>query len=636
MSVVVDRGADRRTIGERRAVAGPWSGRDRRSGLDRRKGERRLGFGRRAGALTVPRRFPEGGPVAVPRARVVAESGLITVGLAAACMAIGLRLIGEDVVLPYSVGSLASAWSLWHAPAGSELAFGYDEPPLLPLLQVPLAFDTGVTAELVLMPAVSVLVGAALAGIVHAVLAGFRVSFGMRLVATVLIVSNPAWLYFTTTGLPTIGGMLAVVAGFYGLVNWLRFGNLLWILVSSVALALGMLAWYPVTTWAIGALMLLAGVLVARRRPVIELLGILLVYSVPLLFALGLWTLIVWLGTGDVPPWLESAPLGAGIVTSTADFALLLAPVALAVAIALAVYTPRRPDVVGAGVALFLLIPLFIAVLRRVLDPGPNAGAGSLFFVILPTVAIVVTASVFAELAPRLRALVGIALAACVLTGNALLFSWMDDREALPTGDFAALLAGEPVTGTLPPAVRVGDWLEANAVDGEVAVAPGVDERSHQVVALMARMPDLLDSAEQPPRWLVVPDRRPAAGRLRAGVHRGTALGRRPAIRPAYPAHAESSFPLKAIRCETGPNVAPPHRTARSAVRHLGRLLPADQVRARGLQRADDRLGAHGDRRGRAGDRPARRHPRRARRHAPPARLGGPARLHRGRRSRSA
>ena len=78
MSVVVDRGADRRTIGERRAVAGPWSGRDRRSGLDRRKGERRLGFGRRAGALTVPRRFPEGGPVAVPRARVVAESGLIT------------------------------------------------------------------------------------------------------------------------------------------------------------------------------------------------------------------------------------------------------------------------------------------------------------------------------------------------------------------------------------------------------------------------------------------------------------------------------------------------------------------------------------------------------------------------------
>ncbi len=512
MSVVVDRGADRRVAGERRAVASPWSGRDRRSGLDRRKGERRLGFGRRAGALTVPRRFPEGGPVAVPRARVVAESGLITVGLAAACMVIGLRLIGEDVVLPYSVGSLASAWSLWHAPAGSELAFGYDEPPLLPLLQAPLAFDTALTAELVLVPVVSVLVGAALAGIVHAVLAGFRVSFGMRLVATVLIVSNPAWLYFTATGLPTIGGMLAVVAGFYGLVNWLRFGNLLWILVSSVALALGMLAWYPVTTWAIGALMLLAGVLVARRRPVIELLGILLVYSVPLLFVLGLWTLIVWLGTGDVPPWLESAPLGAGIVTSTADFALLLAPVALAVAIALAVYTPRRPDVVGAGVALFLLIPLFIAVVRRVLDPGPNAGAGSLFFVILPTVAIVVTASVFAELAPRLRALVGIALAACVLTGNALLFSWMDDREALPTGDFAALLAGEPVTGTLPPAVRVGDWLEANAVDGQVAVAPGVDERSHQVVALMARMPDLLDSAERPPRWLVVRTGAPLPG----------------------------------------------------------------------------------------------------------------------------
>ena len=512
MSVTVERGADRRIGTERRAVASPWSGRDRRSGLDRRKGERRRGFGRRAGALTVPRRFPEDGPIAVPRPRVVAESAVIALGVAAACMAVGLRLVGDDVVLPYSVGSLASAWSLWHAPAGSELAFGYDEPPLLPLLQAPLAFDTALTADLVLLPVVSVLVGAALAGIVHAVLAGFRVPFGTRLAATALIVISPAWLYFTTTGLPTIGGMMAVVAGFYGLVNWLRFGNLLWILVSSVSLALGMLAWYPVTTWAIGAALLLIGVLVSRRRPAIEVLGVLLVYSVPLLFSFGLWTLIVWLGTGDIPPWLESAPSAAGIATSTEDFTLMLAPLALAVAIALAVYTPRRPDVVGAGVALFLLIPLFIAVMRRVFDPEENSGAGSLFFITLPTVAIVVTASVFAELAPRLRALVGIALAVCVLAGNAFVYSWMDDREALPAGDFAALLAGEPVSGTLPPAVRVGRWLDANAVAGQVGVTAAVDERSHQVVALTAQMPDLLDAPERVPRWLVAPAGAPLPG----------------------------------------------------------------------------------------------------------------------------
>ena len=499
-----ERGADRRAGAERREVAGPWSGRDRRSGLDRRKGERRRGFGRRAGALTVPRRFPERGPVAVPRPRVVAESGVITITLAAVGMILGLRLVAEDVVLSYATGSLASAWSVWHAPAGSALAFGYDEPPLLPLLQVPLTFDTPLTADLTLLPAVSVLAGAAIAGIVHAVLAGFRVSFAPRLAATALIVLNPAWLYFTTTGLPTIGGMLAVLAGFYGLVNWLRFGNLLWVLVSSVALALGVLAWYPVTTWAIGAVVLLLGVLVARRRPPLEVLGIMIVYTVPLLFSIGLWTLIVWLGTGDVPPWLGSAPLGAGIVTSTEDFALLLAPLGLAVVVALAVYTPRRPDVVGAGVALFLLIPLFIAVVRRALDPAPNAGAGSLFYVILPTVAIIVTASVYAELGPRLRALVSIALAVCLLAGNALLFSWMDERDGLPAGAFVNLLTGEPVDATPPPAVEVGRWLDDNAVDGQVAVGPGVDERSHQVVALMARMPDLLDAAQRPPRWLVV------------------------------------------------------------------------------------------------------------------------------------
>jgi hypothetical protein len=119
-------------------------------------------------------------------------------------------------------------------------------------------------------------------------------------------------------------------------------------------------------------------------------------------------------------------------------------------------------------------------------------------------VAIIVTASVYAELGARLRVLVSVALAVCLLAGNALLFSWMDDRDALPAGGFVNVLTGEPVTPMTPPAVAVGRWLDANAADGEVAVAPGLDERSHQVVALMARMPDLLDAPERPPRWLVV------------------------------------------------------------------------------------------------------------------------------------
>ena len=173
-----DRGADRRLGAERRDVIGPWSGRDRRSGLDRRKGERRRGFGRRAGALTVPRRFPESGPTAVTRPRVVVESGIVTFALVAVGMVLGLQLVADDVLITYATGSLASTWSLWHAPAGSALAFGYDEPPLLPLLEVPLTFDTALTADFTLLPAVSVVAGATLAGIVHAVLAGFRVRPG--------------------------------------------------------------------------------------------------------------------------------------------------------------------------------------------------------------------------------------------------------------------------------------------------------------------------------------------------------------------------------------------------------------------------------------------------------------------------
>ena len=504
-----ERGADRRAGDERRVEHAPWSGRDRRTGLDRRKGERRRGFGRRAGALTVPRRFPAAS-VAVDRPRVVGESATVVTAVIALCMGIGYALVTRDIVTSYATETFAQAWSVWHVPAGEVPTIGYDQPPLLALLEIPLAFDTGLSQQLVLMPLVSVLVGAALAGIVHGVLAGFRVPTVPRIVATALVVLNPAWVYFTAAGLPTMGGMLAVVTGFYGLVNWLRFGNLLWVLVSSTALAIGVLAWYPVTTWAIGAVLLLLAVLVRRRVSPGELIGVLLVYVVPIAFTMGLWTLICWQAADTVPAWLSSAPAGAGIATSTEDFAVLVAPLVLAVVVALAVYAPRRPDVVGAGVVLFLLVPLFIAVSRRALDPDDNAGAGSLFYVTLPSVAVVVSASVYAELPSRLRAAAAVALAACLLVGNVLLFDWMNDGAGRPVNGFAHLISGRPATTEPPPVITVGRWLEDNAEAGQVAVAASIPGRQRNAIALMAGMPDLLGPDPQSARWRVLPAREPA------------------------------------------------------------------------------------------------------------------------------
>lgn len=504
-----ERGSDRRAGDERRLEHAPWSGRDRRTGLDRRKGERRRGFGRRAGALTVPRRFPAAS-VPVGRPRVVGESTTVVTALIALGIGVGYALVSRDIVTSYATETFAQAWSVWHVPAGQVPTMGYDQPPLLALLEIPFAFDTGLSQQLVLMPLVSVLVGAALAGIVHAVLAGFRVPTVPRIVATALLVLNPAWVYFTAAGLPTMGGMLAVLAGFYGLVNWLRFGNLLWVLVSSTALAVGVLVWYPVTTWAIGAVLLLFAVLVWRRVSSGELIGVLLVYVVPIAFTMGLWTLICWQAGEGVPAWLSSAPVGAGIATSTADFALLLAPLVLAVAVALALYAPRRPDVVGAGVVLFLLVPLFIAVSRRALDPDDNAGAGSLFYVILPSVAIVVSASVYAELPSRLRLVTAIALAACLLAGNLLLFDWMNDGEGRPVNGFAHLISGRPAATELPPVITVGRWLEDNAETGQVAIADSISERERNAIALMAGMPDLLAPGPRSARWRVLPARAPA------------------------------------------------------------------------------------------------------------------------------
>ncbi len=90
-------------------------------------------------------------------------------------------------------------------------------------------------------------------------------------------------------------------------------------------------------------------------------------------------------------------------------------------------------------------------------------------------------------------------------------------------------------------------------------------------------------------------------------------------------------FRLGRFAATLGTNDAPADRTSRCAFRHLGRLVPAHQVRARGPQRAGDRVRAHGARGARAGDRDARHHAGRARRHAAATGLGDRARLRLGR-----
>jgi hypothetical protein len=120
------------------------------------------------------------------------------------------------------------------------------------------------------------------------------------------------------------------------------------VLVSSTAFAIGVLFADRVTTWAIGAVIMLLAVLVSRRRSSGELIGVLLVYVVPIAFTIGLWTLIVLRASETIPGWLGGTANGAGIATSTSDFALLITPLVLAVAVALAVHVPpaaghRRP-----------------------------------------------------------------------------------------------------------------------------------------------------------------------------------------------------------------------------------------------------------------------------------------------------
>ena len=159
---------------------------------------------RRAGALTVPRRFPAAS-VAVGRPRVLVESGVVTPARRARVSA-RLRLVSRDIVTSYATETFAQAWSVWHVPAGEVATIGYYQPPLIALLRSRSRSTPGSRSPLVLMPLVTVLVGAALAGSCTGSwpASASRWFRGRR--HRPARPRIPAWVYFTASGLPTMGG----------------------------------------------------------------------------------------------------------------------------------------------------------------------------------------------------------------------------------------------------------------------------------------------------------------------------------------------------------------------------------------------------------------------------------------------
>lgn len=393
------------------------SAHSRRAGLDR---EVELGTDRlpRTASLRVDRGTVNASRPS--RRRLAVEAALVAAITLAIGIAVGAALSARGVIGSTSIAGLDSAHAILDGGFSALPPIDASTPPLYTVLLVPFALVDNAGTALVLLTS---LVGSATAASLYAILAGMGVGGVRRALAIALVVLAPSYLFLMAAGLPAMIGVTAVLLGFYGLVNWLRYSNLQWLLLASLTLTAASLAWYPALGWSLVAITVLALHLALTRAPLGRAVGILIVFAAPLVFCCGLWTAIAAVAAGELVPWF-GANVDQGITFSDPGLLLTLCPYLAALGVALGVYARRRPDLATVAIAALLVGPVAVAVAFRALTDG-SLGFATVFGVLIPAAALALVGTVLAELGPRARLATGLAVAGLIVAGHVVTLLWM-------------------------------------------------------------------------------------------------------------------------------------------------------------------------------------------------------------------
>lgn len=278
----------------------------------------------------------------------------------------------------------ARALMVWHDEPAKLAAIDFAQPPLTGLVLVPFALFRDAVTSGVALPLSSALPAAGALALLLATLALRGVGRVPRLVAVALVAANPLLLFAAVSGSADALYLLLTAFALYCLVGWGTDGSPRYLLGGGVAFALAAMARYELILWAFGVAFVIALVLEARRRPRDEVEASVLAHLAPLLYALGLWTLLNALILDDPLAWLaipgDATPVNSIAVPEAAfdplaalGESLRIQLVFPATLIAVPLLLRRGAGPIGAGLALLIMLSIAYTWLGAAIEGAADA-----------------------------------------------------------------------------------------------------------------------------------------------------------------------------------------------------------------------------------------------------------------------
>jgi hypothetical protein len=289
--------------------------------------------------------------------------------------ALGLVMALEFHVVVWDAHSrLAHAYFVFYDSPPKLAAVGFEWPPVLTLVFLPLAAIKPLATSLAALPLTSAVFGAGMLVVLNTGLTFCGMRWPLRYPLLIPFGIGPMILFYATNGMGEIVYLFFVLAAFVALMRWYQTQRSHLLALAGMSMALGVLSRWEVMFWAVIATVMIIAVLWRRRVDRAEGEGSLLLFLAPIAYGLTLWCFFNWLILGNPLYWLtkQGTNLAAGrgvaeaaeikaipfstVVEKTLSLNFEMFPLAAIVLVLLVVVAAVRRD--GFSVALAVAIAL--------------------------------------------------------------------------------------------------------------------------------------------------------------------------------------------------------------------------------------------------------------------------------------
>ncbi len=217
-----------------------------------------------------------------------------------------LTVLRWHIIVGDSVSRLAHAYFVWFNKPPKLAAIGFVWPPLMTIVLLPVSAIKPLATSLLALPLMSGLFAAALVVTVDRTLALLGLSRGARLPLVALVGLNPMVLYYAANGMGETLYLFLLTLAVYGFIRWYLRPDAQSLALTSMGLALGLLARYELIFWAAALALAVTAVLLRRGASRVVVEGTAIAFLAPVVYGFGLWIFFNWLILGDPLHWLHS------------------------------------------------------------------------------------------------------------------------------------------------------------------------------------------------------------------------------------------------------------------------------------------------------------------------------------------